>query len=363
MNDILSREYFDNTVQDYLIALGIIIGGILLLRLFKSLILSRLKKWADRTESTIDNFIVAALEKFALPALNFFIVYLGINYLSLTEKTENVIKVAVAVLITFFLLRLVSSIALHGLQSYVRRQDRGEEKIKQLGGIMLILNFIIWAIGIIFLFDNLGYNVGTIIAGLGIGGIAIALAAQNILGDLFNYFVIFFDRPFEIGDFIILDDKMGTVEYIGIKTTRLKSLSGEQLILANSDLTKSRVHNFKRMQRRRIQFDIGIVYETSLENIKAVPEIIKETVKSIEGITLDRTHFKGYGDFSLIFQTVYFVESPDFNIYMDKQQIINLKLYEEFEKRKIAFAYPTQSIFLSPTNKEKQTEELISEHN
>ena len=363
MNDILSREYFDNTVQDYLIALGIIVGGILVLRLFKSLILSRLKNWADRTESNIDNFIVAALEKFALPALNFFIVYLGINYLTLTEKTENVIKVAVAVLITFFLLRLVSSIALHGLQSYVRRQERGDEKVKQLGGIMLILNFIIWAIGIIFLFDNLGYNVGTIIAGLGIGGIAIALAAQNILGDLFNYFVIFFDRPFEIGDFIILDDKMGTVEYIGIKTTRLKSLSGEQLVLANSDLTKSRVHNYKRMQRRRIQFDIGIVYETSLENIKAVPEIIKQTVNSIEGITLDRTHFKGYGDFSLIFQTVYFVESPDFNIYMDKQQIINLKLYEEFDKRKIAFAYPTQSILLSQMNKEKHTEEFVPEHN
>ncbi len=362
MNDVLSEVYFGNTVQDYLIALAIIVGGILILRLFKKIIVTRLKRWADRTESTIDDFAVNALERFALPALNFFIVYAGVGYLTLSDKADKIVKIAVAVIITFFLLRLISSIALHGLQTYVRRQEQGEEKIKQLGGIMLILNGIIWIIGLIFLFDNLGYNVGAIIAGLGIGGIAIALAAQNILGDLFNYFVIFFDRPFEIGDFIILDDKMGTVEYIGIKTTRLKSLSGEQLILSNSDLTKSRVHNYKRMQRRRIQFDIGIIYQTSLDRIQEVPSIIKDIIMSIEGITLDRTHFKGYGDFSLIFQTVYFVESPDFNVYMDKQQLINLRLFEEFEKRKIEFAYPTQSLFLTPTTKENHNDQLVSEH-
>src|SRR3990170_4694620 len=259
MNEILSQVYYNNTVQDYLIALGVILGGLLIIAFFKKSILSRLKIWTAKTETNVDNFAVNALEKFGLPALNFVVLYIGINYLALSEKAEQVIRVAVAVIVTYFVLRLISSTAMQGLQSYVRRQDQGEEKVKQLGGIMLILNIIIWAVGAIFLFDNLGYNVGTIIAGLGIGGIAIALAAQNILGDLFNYFVIFFDRPFEIGDFIILDDKMGTVEYIGIKTTRLKSLSGEQLIIANSDLTKSRLHNYKRMQRRRIQFDIGIV--------------------------------------------------------------------------------------------------------
>jgi small-conductance mechanosensitive channel len=362
MDDILSRVYFDNTIQEYLVALGIIVGGLLLLQLFRKIILTRVKKWAETTESTIDNFAVRALEKFALPALNFFIVYVGINYLELSEKTTKVIKVVVALLITFFLLRLISSIALHGLQSYVRRQEHGEEKVKQLGGIMLIMNAVIWIIGIIFLFDNLGYNVGTIIAGLGIGGIAIALAAQNILGDLFNYFVIFFDRPFEIGDFIILDDKMGTVEYIGIKTTRVKSLSGEQLILSNSDLTQSRVHNYKRMERRRIEFNIGIVYETPLEKIKEVPVIIRDIITSIDGLVLDRTHFKAYGDFSLIFSTVYIVQSPDFNYYMDRQQMINVRLYEEFKKRNIEFAYPTQSVFLAPTNKGSHKEQTASEN-
>lgn len=363
MNDILSKVYFDNTVQNYLIALGIILGGILVLRLFKKIILIRLKKWADLTESNLDNLAISAIEKFALPALNFFMVYLGINYLTLSDKADKVIKVAVAILITYFLLRLFSTIALHGLQSFVRRQERGEEKVKQLGGIMLILNVIIWAIGIIFLFDNLGYNVGTIIAGLGIGGIAIALAAQNILGDLFNYFVIFFDRPFEVGDFIVLDDKKGTVEHIGIKTTRVKSLTGEQLVLSNSDLTKSRLHNFKRMQRRRIEFNIGVTYQTPIEQIKEIPLIIKDIISSIEGTTLDRTHFKEYGDFSLVFQTVYFVENAEYNVYMDIHQIINLRLHEEFAKRKIEFAYPTQSIFVTPAGKENHKEQMVSEHN
>lgn len=363
MNDILSRVYFNNSVQDYLIAAGIILGGILILQIFKRTILIRLKNWADKTESRMDDFAINALEKFALPALTFAIIYLGIRYLSLSETADKVIKVAVAVLITFFMLRLISSVVLHGLQSYVRRQEQGEEKVKQLGGVMLILNGIIWIIGAIFLFDNLGYDVGTVIAGLGIGGIAIALAAQNILGDLFNYFVIFFDRPFEIGDFIILDDKLGTVEYIGIKTTRVKSLTGEQLIISNSDLTKSRVHNYKRMQRRRILFNITVTYPTSVENIKEIPEIIKDAVNTTEGVTLDRSHFKGYIESSLNFETVYFVESPDYNVYMDLHQIIFLKIYEEFERRNIAFAYPTRSIIISPTDKEDHTEKFVREHN
>lgn len=363
MDDFLNRVYYHNTVQDYLTALGIIVGGILLLKMIKGIFLIRLKKWADGTASNIDNLIITAVEKFALPALNFFIVYLGINYLTLSEKTTQVVNVAVAVLITYFLLRLISTIALHGLQSYVRRQERGEEKIKQLGGIMLILNVVIWIIGIIFLFDNLGYNVGAVIAGLGIGGIAIALAAQNILGDLFNYFVIFFDRPFEIGDFIVLDDKLGTVEYIGIKTTRVKSLSGEQLILSNSDLTKSRVHNFKRMERRRIQFNITVTYPTSVENIREIPEIIKDAIRTTKGLTLDRAHFKGYVDSSLNFEAVFFVESPDFNLYMDLNQEMYLKIYEEFEKRNIAFAYPTRTIFLNASEKEIQDQSMIPERN
>src|SRR5688572_17792155 len=256
MEDIMHREYFGNTVLSYLIAAGIIVVGSTLLRVFRKTILIRLKKWTDSTDSSTDNFIVGSLEKFALPALHVLIIYWGVNYLTLSEQAEHVLDIAITVALTYFVLRILSSSLLLLLTNRVKHQERGEEKVKQLGGLMIIINIMLWTLGTVFLIDNLGYNVTTIITGLGIGGIAIALAAQNILGDLFNYFVIFFDRPFEVGDFIIVDDKMGEVEHIGIKTTRLRSLGGELLVIGNSNLTSSRIHNYQRMQKRRVVFSI-----------------------------------------------------------------------------------------------------------
>lgn len=347
LTEFLQRTYYDNTVQAYLIAAGGILLGLLLVRAFRKVILKKIKGLAANTQMKYDDLVVEGIEKFGLPVVNLAIVYWGIKTLTLPEKGEHVVEVALAVVVAYFLIKMVSTLVRHLLEAFVRNQENGDEKVKQLAGIMLVLNMVIWCLGLVFLFDNLGYDVTAIIAGLGVGGIAVALAAQNILGDLFNYFVIFFDRPFEIGDFIIVDAKMGTVEHIGIKTTRLKSLSGEQLVFSNSDLTNSRIHNYKRMQRRRIVFTIGVTYQTTVEQLKEIPQIIKTTIDGLEVATLDRTHFSSYGDFSLNFETVYFVESAEYNVYMDTQQTINLTLYTEFEKRGIEFAYPTQTLFLN----------------
>ncbi len=346
MENLLTTSYYNNTVQDYLIVTGGILLGMAILRVFKKTLLKRLKKWTDTTETNIDNFIVAGIEEFGLPILNFIIIYIAVGYLTLSEKATVYAHGAIAVVITYFSLRLISSTVLIVLQSHVRRQEQGEEKVKQLGGIMLLLNVFIWAIGLLFLFDNLGYNVTTIIAGLGIGGIAIALAAQNILGDLFNYFVIFFDRPFEIGDFIVIDDKKGTVEHIGIKTTRVKSLSGEQLVFSNSDLSNSRIHNFKRMERRRISFTLGVVYETDPSLLREIPTLIKNILAEQQEVTLDRVHFLSYGDYSLKFEIVYYVENSDFNRYADIQHDINLRIFDVFREKNIQFAYPSQTVFM-----------------
>jgi small-conductance mechanosensitive channel len=234
------------------------------------------------------------------------------------------------------------------LQRYIRKQEHGEEKVAQLGGLMILVNIVIWIIGIIFLIDNLGQDVTTLITGLGIGGIAVALAAQNILGDLFNYFVIFFDRPFEVGDFIIVDDKMGSVEYIGIKTTRIRSLSGEQLIIGNSNLTNSRIHNLKRMEKRRIAFTIDVEYGTSLEIIKEIPPMLRSIVEVQPSVAFDRAHFARYFDWGLRFEVVYFVLSDNYNLYMDIQQEINLRIYDEFVRRGVRFAMPTPNIIMNP---------------
>lgn len=176
-----------------------------------------------------------------------------------------------------------------------------------------------------------------------------AIAAQTLLKDFFSYFSIVFDRPFKRGDFIIIGDYMGTVEYIGIKTTRLRSLGGEQLIFSNTDLTDSRVRNYKFMEKRRVLFRFGVTYETSLSRLKEIPKIIEAIIKDTKDTVFDRAHFFSYGDFSLIFEVVYYVIGPDYNKYMDIQQDINLAIKAEFEKKGINFAYFTQMLNVQKT--------------
>lgn len=352
MEDFLKREYYGNNVEHYLITLAIILGGLLLLRLFRKSILSRLKKWASETETKLDDYLIGGIQKFGLPILNFVVIYFALQYLTFPDRVEKLIQNSLVVIFAYYAVRMISSFARISLESFVRSQDEGEEKLKQLGGIMLIINVILWSIGLLFIFNNFGYDVTAIVAGLGIGGIAIALAAQNILGDLFNYFVIFFDRPFEIGDFVAVDDKKGTVEYIGIKTTRLKSITGEQLVFSNSDLTNSRIHNFKRMERRRIIFSLGVVYQTSPQLLEKIPTIIKDIITAQPNVTFDRAHFSKFGASSLDFEIVYFVETSEYIHYMDLQQKINMQIFSAFAAEKIEFAYPTQTLFLTKENKE-----------
>lgn len=347
MNEILAQEYYGNTIEQYVIGLSIILGGILIVRIFRKRMLNQIKKWTEKTDTKLDDYIVGGIEKFGLPILVFVAIYSGLSYLTFSEKADKFIDNAMVVVVTIYVIRLLSAFIRLTLESFISQQEGGQEKLKQLNGIMLIVNVLIWAVGLLFLFDNLGYNVTTIIAGLGIGGIAIALAAQNILGDLFNYFVIFFDRPFEVGDFITVDDKKGTVEHIGIKTTRLLSVNGEQLAFSNSDLTKSRIHNFKRMERRRVVFTLAVVYSTTHEKLQQIPTIIKDIISSQELATFDRAHFATFGAYSLNFEIVYFIDSADYLPYMNTQEAINLKIFKAFDEQKIEFAYPTQTVLVN----------------
>ncbi|MBX2897431.1 MAG: mechanosensitive ion channel family protein [Cyclobacteriaceae bacterium] len=346
MKEFLSREFYGNTVEHYLITVAIIIGGIIIVRLIRNRILMLLKKWSEKTETKLDDYIVKGIEKFGLPVLNILVLYSALHYLTFSEKITKIINNTLGVVITFYIIRMFSAFVRLLLESFISKQEGGQEKVKQLNGIMLLVNAVIWAVGLLFLFDNLGYDITAVVAGLGIGGIAIALAAQNILGDLFNYFVIFFDRPFEVGDFITVDDKRGTVEHIGIKTTRLLSVSGEQLAFANSDLTKSRIHNFKRMNRRRIIFTIGVVYNTPPEKLEKIPALLRTIIVDHERATFDRAHFAKFGAYSLDFEVVYFVESSEYVQYMNIQEGINLKIFKTFAQEGIEFAYPTQTIIV-----------------
>lgn len=341
---IWDQLFLGNPLKDWAIVIGITVTVFMLIKFLKKPALKRLHKWTASTTNTFDDFIILTLETTVIPLLYFIIVYFALQYLEFNPTTDRVLKVAILFVGTFYILRLLTSFISYLITSFIGREEGSESKQKQARGLILILKGVIWILGIVFLLNNSGYDVTTILAGFGIGGIAIALAAQAILGDLFSYFVIFFDRPFEIGDFIIVGDKIGAVEYIGIKTTRVKAISGEQIVFSNKDLTDSRLHNFKRMQRRRVVFKTGVTYQTSAELIKKIPAIIKEIIGSKENTDFDRSHFSEFGDFSLNFETVYFINSNDYNIYMDVQQKIYIEILERFEKENIEFAYPTQTL-------------------
>lgn len=352
MNDLLDRIYFGNTVLVWSTSLLVLIVSYFLILIFKRVIIQRLKGWSAKTANTIDDFLIKIIEKSIVPLLYLTAVYFSLNMLQFPASIHKVFHVAFLLAFTFFVLGIITAVIKQFIFSFIQTKDNSETKEKQARGLVIIINIIIWILGVVFLIDNLGYDVTTLITGLGIGGIAIALAAQTILGDLFSYFIIFFDRPFEIGDFIIVDDKMGTVEYIGIKTTRLRTLSGEQLICSNTNLTNSRVHNFKRMQERRIVFKLGVVYQTSYDQLKKIPMIVNEIIAAKKQVRFDRGHFSGFGDFSLDFEFVYYVLSADYNTYMDVQEEIYLEIFSAFEDQKIEFAYPSQTVFFNPASTE-----------
>lgn len=354
MNDFLDQVYYNNTVREYLTTLGVILGGAILVQIFKRFIVKRLRAWTARTPGTWDDFVVDAFSDFIVPIFQWTIIYWGVQLLDFSDKSERAIEIATSILVTYYILRMISSVVVVLVKSGVQRRGHGEEKFRQMGGLIMIVNAIIWIVGLVFLLGNWGVNVTPVIAGLGIGGIAVALAAQNILGDVFNYFVIFFDRPFEAGDFIIVDDKLGTIEYVGIKTTHIRSLSGEQIIIGNGNLTNSRIHNYKRMEQRRVVFTINVQYGTPRELVEKVPGMLKAIVERQSRIRFDRAHFATYFDWSLRFEVVYYVLSADYNVYMDIQQTINLDIYREFEELGIQFAFPTRSLFIKSAGEGNQ---------
>ncbi len=333
--------------MEWSIAAGIFLVIYIAVRIFKYLLIRYLKKMAERTSTQFDDFLIEVVRSSIVPMLYFGGAYIALATLDFPERAINIIKIAMMVILTFYVLRIITSAIKFGVYSYLDRQEDREVKKRQVRGILVIVNIVVWALGIVFLLDNMGRDVTAIIAGLGVGGIAVALAAQTILGDLFSYFVIFFDRPFEIGDFIIVDDKMGNVEYVGIKTTRIRTLNGEILVMSNTDLTNSRLHNYKQMQRRRIVFKIGVTYQATYEQLQAIPGFIKDIIDDVDGLTLDRTNFSGYGDSSLDFETVYYVETDDYNLYMNMQEQVYLALFKKFAEEGISFAYPTRTLFLT----------------
>ncbi|MDD3344838.1 MAG: mechanosensitive ion channel family protein [Candidatus Omnitrophica bacterium] len=347
IQQLKSCIFWGNSLWDYILSLAIFLAGLLVVTLVEHVILKRLKKWSEMTATTVDDFIVRVTKRIGVPLAYFGFFYLPVDMLFLHPLLRKVLNITAIGFLTFSVVRFVISLINYGFSVYLAGRGESASLKRSLDGVSRVAKVIIWGLAIIFFLDNLGFKISALIAGLGIGGVAVALAAQALLGDLFSYFAILFDRPFELGDFIIIGDYMGTIEHVGIKTTRIRSLSGEQLVFSNTDLTNSRVRNYKRMDKRRVLFSLGVVYQTTSAQLKAIPKIIEEIIRGVEDTVFDRAHFFSYGDFSLVFEVVYYVLGSDYNKYMDIQQKINFAIKEKFEAEHIEFAYPTQMVYVA----------------
>lgn len=347
-DDFMSLPIFSNSWTAWLVALVVaaaVFVGLLTMRRI-------VRRYHRRfQESGRAPFVLIPLQVFSRTALLFFVVlalFAGVQVLTLGSATARIIASAVTIA-SFWQAGIWAAATASAWFGHKRRQSLVADRaaLGSLGIIGLVVNGAIWAFVVLLTLDNLGIDITALVAGLGIGGIAVALAVQNIFGDLFASLSITLDRPFVVGDFLIVDDVLGTVETIGIKSTRLRSLSGEQIVMPNADLLGSRVRNYGRMLERRVVFATSVTYETPIEKIERVPRLIREIIDAQADTRFDRSHFAKHGAASLDFETVYYVLSADYNRYMDIQQAINLRLHRELARLGIEFAYPTQKLFLA----------------
>lgn len=345
--EFLENIYMGNTLQNWLIAVCILITVFTVLKIIQRMAIIKLSKLAAATNNHIDDLLVDMLKN-----TKFFILLVASAYMAsyaITLKPSIMAlwqKAIILILILQSGLWASAGISFWLGRTIQRRMDHDSSSTTTITFLGFVARLILWAIILLLILDNLGINITGLVAGLGIGGIAVALALQNILGDLFASLSIVLDKPFVLGDFVVVDALSGTIEHIGLKTTRIRSLEGEQLIFSNNDLLKSRIHNYKRMSERRIVFGFGVVYQTPLEKLKAIKKIVSEVIAKNEKARFDRAHFKEYGDSSLNFEVVYYVTGPDYNIYMDVQEAINLEIFRRFAEEGIEFAYPTRTIYI-----------------
>lgn len=342
-------NYFGNSVYDYSVALGVFIGLLVILKIVKAVIVSKLKKISEKTKNDFDDTVIDIFSRVRPPFYFLISLYFSLTFLSVSQTASNVIKILFLMAVVYEVVRGLERLIDYFVSKYLKGIE-GEDEIQSramVRSVNVLIKIALWILAITLILSNMGINVTSIIASLGIGGIAIALALQNILGDMFSSFSIYVDKPFKVGDFIVIGKHSGTVERIGLRSTRIRTLQGQELIMANKELVTARIENYKRMEERRVVVELGVLYETSEDKLERIPGITKNIVEEVNDAEFDRCHFKAYGDFALVFELVYFVESADYNAYMDINQEVNLKIFKAFAREKIEFAYPTQTVYLN----------------
>lgn len=349
----LEFSILGNSGQDYIASLLIFAGALIIFKLVQYIVIKKIEILTRRTETDVDDFLIGMVKGVKPPFYFLLSLYIASRFLVInavvTRFFDNIIFIVVVLQVVLVLQRVIDYVATKIVQKTTNDEGSDKEKIEEEAVIRMIgriMKFALWVVAILSALSNMGINVTSAIAGLGIGGIAIAMASKDLLSDMLASLSIYLDKPFRVGQRIQTGTDVGTVEHIGIKTTRLRTPQGEELVISNRDITTARVQNFKKMKKRQVKLLLGVVYGLSAEKLEKIPSLIKEIVESVENVEFSRSHFATYGDFSLGFETVYYVKSREMDAYMEAQQEVNLKIYKKFEEEGIDFAFPTQTVIV-----------------
>lgn len=348
----LPLPYFSEiNLTPYLVALGFFILLSLAFKVLQVVVIGRLKALSTKTHTDIDDTLIGAVDSIRAWVYTLVALYVSMQFFTLPGLADKVLSGLVYFAVAWQAIEIALCFVGYGVNRFVAKDEDGDGKVDPNAAtashmIILIARIVLWAMGGLFVLSNLGIEITSLIAGLGIGGIAVAFALQGILSDLFASFSLYFDKPFRVGDFIIIGADSGNVEKIGIKSTRIRTLQGEELVVSNAELTTARVQNFKKLERRRQVMQFGVLYETPREQLKAIPGVVEQLLTEIPTATFDRAHFATFGDSALNFEVVYYTESDDYSVYMDVQQQFNFALMDKFAEMGIEFAYPTQTVYV-----------------
>lgn len=348
-------EIFSKVEQKDLIswasALGISFVFYVAITIVRKLIVSKIERRARASETLIDDVLVDVLKSLKGWFLLALALYVGLIWMKLPDRGRLIVDKGFILIGLLQLAQIAGSVINFYVTNKLRKDSENNvEMASTMGLITITLKFVAYTLILLLALNNVGVNITALIAGLGVGGIAVALALQNILTDLFSSLTIILDKPFQAGDFIVVGDMMGTVEHIGLKTTRVRSLSGEQLVFGNGDLLQSRIKNFKRMNERRIVQKLTVTYQTPEDKLATIPETVQKIVEAVDNVRFDRCHFLNFGDSALEYELVYWIGSREFNDYADRAQKINIAVFKAFNAQGIDFAYPTRTLHVVREN-------------
>jgi small-conductance mechanosensitive channel len=343
-SELWNTKFLWNPVGRWVIALGLFLVTFTLLPLMKGWISQRRKKWADsdREVPTAIEVIALLISRTSKLFLFTLAVWLASTQLEFPDRVGRIERIAI-VLTFWFQIGLWGMTAVrYAIDRRSRREGGGLDPAlaSSIDIIVFIAGLVIWAMAFLLALDNLGVEIKPLLAGLGIGGIAVALAVQTVLGDLLASMSIALDKPFAVGDALQVDDLNGTVEHIGVKSTRLRSLTGEQIIIANADILKARVRNNGRMRDRRAAFYVNVAYDTPPEKLREIPGVIQDIVMRQKNVRFDRCHLLVMGDWALRFEVVFFMTVSDYGAYADVQQDVNISIIEALKKMDVDIALP-----------------------